>query len=100
MSKADDMFEKLGYKKYDNHPEFDEPIEPNTWSTQDCRQLYYEQEGTLEDGRHGLEHIQFDLIRKNVYFYATIDNKLTPVPLNMQELQTINEKCKELRWLE
>lgn len=29
MNKADDMFKKLGYKKYDNHPEFDEPMEPN-----------------------------------------------------------------------
>ena len=32
MSKADEMFEKLGYKKYDNHPD-DEIIEENKWVT-------------------------------------------------------------------
>lgn len=100
MSKADEMFKKLDYKKYDNHPEFDEPLEPDTFVTQDVRHLYYEQEGHLKDGRYALEHIQFDLLRKNVVCYAKLDNKMTVVPLCIEELQAINEKCKELGWLE
>ncbi len=32
---ADEMFEELGYKKYDNHPEEDEKLEANKWVTQD-----------------------------------------------------------------
>lgn len=99
MSKADEMFEELGYKKYDNHPEHDLPPEPNMWSTQDCRQLYYEQTGVIEDERSGRERIYFDLIRKNVVCSASIDNRLTVVPLNTKELQAINEKCKELGWI-
>ena len=99
MSKADEMFEELGYKKYDNHPEHDLPPEPNMWSTQDCRQLYYEQTGVIENGRIGREIIYLDLFRKNVVCCAFIDNKRTPVPLNMKELQAINEKCKELGWI-
>ena len=33
---ADEMFEELGYKKYDNHPE-EEKLGVNEWTTQDCR---------------------------------------------------------------
>lgn len=98
-SEADEMFEKLGYKKYDNHPEHDLPPEPNMWSTQDMRRLYYEQKAYLNDGRYAVEHIEFDLIRKNVVSYSIIDGKLYVVPLNMQELLAINKKCEELRWL-
>lgn len=95
---ADEMFEKLGYKKYDNHPEFDLPPEPNMWSTLDCRKLYYEQEGELMGGRHGLEHIEFFLMSEIVGFYALLDGKMTVVPLNLKELAAINKKVEELRW--
>lgn len=42
MKTADEMFEELGYKKYDNHPEQDFPLKPNMFTTQDVRRLYYE----------------------------------------------------------
>lgn len=100
MSKADEMFFELGYKKYDNHPEEDFPPEPNIFTTQDVRRLYYEQKGTLRIGVEGLEHIEFDLIEKNVVCWAKINNRFVLVPLNMKELQAINEKVKELGWNE
>lgn len=100
LSKADEMFRKINYQKYDNHPEHDLPPEPNMWSTQDVRQLYYEQRGTLEDGREAVEHIHFDLENKNVICYATVDGKCTLVPLSMDELLAILEVCKERGWLD
>ena len=99
MSKADEMFEKLGYKKYDNHPEHDLPPEENMWSTQDVRQLYYEQRGMLKNGLDAIEHIEFDLVKRNVVCWSRLNGRLTVVPLNMKELQTINEKVKELGWI-
>ena len=98
--KADEMFKELGYKKHDNHPEHDFPPEPNMLTTQDCRQLYYEQEGELKGGRHGLEHIEFFLGTKIVGCYALLDGKMTVVPLNLKELGAINQKCIELGWLD
>jgi len=54
----------------------------------------------LENGRSGLEHIEFDLHRRNVVCYATIDNEYTPTPLSMDELLAIVEVCKERGWLD
>lgn len=95
---ADEMFNELKYKKYDNHPEQDFPPEPNMFSTQDVRRLYYEQEGILKNGIKALEHIEFDLIAKNVVCLAKINGRFTVVPLGMKELQAINKKCQELGW--
>ena len=100
LSKADKMFKKIDYEKHDNHPEEDLPSEPNTFTTQDCRQLYYEQKGVLKDGRKAIEHIEFDLHRKNVICYATIEGRFTVVPLCMDELLAIVEVCKERGWLD
>lgn len=97
---ADELFEKLEYEKYDNHPEQDFPSEPNVFTTQDVRRLYYEQKGTLKNGMEALEHIEFDLIKRNVVCWAKINERFTIVPLGMQELQAINKKCQELGWLE
>lgn len=99
MKTADEMFEELKYEKYDNHPEQDFLSEPNTFSTQDVRRLYYEQRGTLKNGMEALEHIEFDLIEKNVVCWAKINGRFTVVPLGMQELQAINKKCQEWGWL-
>ena len=96
---ADELFEELGYEKYDNHPEQDFPPEPNMFTTQDVRRLYYEQTGVLENGMKGLEHIEFDLIKKNVVCWARINDRFVLVPLSMQELQAINKKVLELGWL-
>ena len=94
---ADEMFEELRYEKYDNHPEDDLPPKPNMFSTQDVRHLYYEQRGILKNGLKAIEHIEFELQYRNVVCWAKLDEKLTVVPLGMQELQAINKKCKELR---
>ena len=94
---ADEMFEELRYEKYDNHPEDDLPPEPNMFTTQDVRRLYYEQTGVLESGMKGLEHIEFDLIKRNVVCWAKINDRFVLVPLGMQELQAINKKVRELR---
>ena len=93
---ADEMFDDLGYKKYDNHPEDDYPYKSYTWTTQDSRHLYYEQKGILRTGVEGLEHIEFDLIKKNVICWAKINDRFTLVPLSMKELQAINKKVEEL----
>ena len=97
---ADELFEELGYEKYDNHPEQDFPPEPNMFTTQDVRRLYYEQTGTLNNGMKGLEHIEFDLIKRNVVCWARIDDRFVVVPLNMKELQAIRKKCQEKGWIE
>ena len=94
---ADELFKELGYIKYDNHPEQDFPTEPNMFTTQDVRRLYYEQTGVLESGMKGLEHIEFDLIKRNVVCWATINDRFVLVPLSMQELQAIDKKVRELR---
>lgn len=94
---ADELFKELGYIKYDNHPEQDFPTEPNMFTTQDVRRLYYEQTGVLENGMKGLEHIEFDLIKRNVVCWAKINDRFVLVPLSMQELQAINKKVRELR---
>ena len=67
------------------------------FTTQDGRRLYYEQTGVLESGMKGLEHIEFDLIKRNVVCWAKINDRFVLVPLSMQELQAINKKVRELR---
>ena len=96
---ADELFKELGYIKYDNHPEQDFPTEPNMFTTQDVRRLYYEQTGVLESGMKGLEHIEFDLIKRNVVCWAKINDRFVLVPLSMQELQAINKKVEKLKWI-
>lgn len=66
MSKADEMFEELGYIKY------------------------YENEYEIQF-KNSIWRIVFMKIPKQII----ISNILT-----MQELQAMNEKCKELRWLD
>lgn len=78
MSKADEMFEKLGYKKY--------------CSSQTCRYVRY---CNIINGEK--EYIIFSK-NKTVrfqYLYTNVSKSIT-----MQELQAINEKVKELGWNE
>ena len=75
MSKADKMFEKLGYKKY--------------CSLQTCRYVRY---CNIVNGER--EYIIFSK-NKTVrfqYLYTQVSKSIT-----MQELQAINEKVRELR---
>lgn len=105
MSKADEMFEKLGYKKYDNHPK-DEIIEENKWVTQDCRVIEYTQSKTIKSIFYTM-FIRFHTVGNVVEIgangrregYREMGRPRNPI-LNMQELQAINLKCKELGWIE
>ena len=74
MSKADEMFEKLGYEKHSSqsHERYD---------------LY------SADDEH-LIRIVFNVITKRIAIHC--DNEA----LDIEELQAINKKCQELGWLE
>lgn len=101
---ADEMFEKLGYEKFDNHPE-GEKTEPNKWTTQDCRVIEYEQEETIKGIFYTL-FIRFHIEGKVIEIgasekregYKEMSKYRNPI-LNIEELQAINKKCKELGWL-
>lgn len=78
MSKADKMFERLGYKKY---------------TSDDC--IMY-----MKD----LFMITFIISNKTfITEYKQGDYefpKIRPFEIGVEELQAINEKCKELGWLD
>ena len=74
-SKADKMFEELGYK-----------LEHYHYSCDNSDMYTY-----LEKGRNN--YLRFNTGNKTFY---SIFNKT----YNIQELQAINEKCKELGWLD
>lgn len=105
MSKADKMFEELGYKKFDNHPE-DEKIEENKWVTQDCRVIEYFQSKAINGICYTL-FIRFHITGKVLEIgasekrdgYREIARYRNPI-LNIKELKAINEKVKELGWIE
>ena len=105
MSEADEMFEKLGYKKFDNHPEV-EKTEPNKWTTQDRRVIEYKQEETIK-GIFYTSFIRFHIEGKVIEIgasgkresYGEMSKYINPI-LNIEELQAINKKCKELGWIE
>lgn len=103
---ADELFEELGYKKYDNHPEEDdEKSEANKWVTQDCRVIEYKQSETI-NGEFYTLYIRFHIIGKRVEIGAnkrpkeirTMSLKLNPI-LNSKEIQAINKKVEELGWV-
>ena len=102
---ADEMFKELGYEKFDNHPE-DEELNLNKWTTQDCRVVEYSQKGTI-NGMFYTLFIRFHINGKIVEVGASerpanskqMARYRNPI-LNSKELQAINEKCKELGWLD
>ena len=78
MSKADKMFEELGYKKNDTTDKWGriwgiDYQNPKKWTS-----------------------IKIDFIDAEVCG-GTLDDDSEPIFISMQELQAINEKCKELR---
>lgn len=77
-----------------NHNMSDEQPKPNEWTTQDEPYISYRAENET-----ALEEIEFRLYGKNVWFkgFRKDIGRLTPCPINMQELKAINMKCKELR---
>ena len=90
----DITLEDLGYNKYENHPK-QETNEP-TFTTQDNPVISYKQEDAI-----GIETITFDIWGKNIWFkgYRKDLKAQIPCPINMQELQAIYNKCKDLGWL-
>lgn len=80
MSKADEMFKKLGYKKRE---------------AEYC--IYYE-------NKDNKTVIEFGKLVKSIgnYQYSYEDNRylVDIYYFSMQELQAINEKCKEMGWIE
>ena len=83
MSKADKMFEELGFKK---KLQLD---------------IYGKEWGILYSNSKSMINISFDYEGRLVCVYIiTNDNKEQPAYCTMQELQAINEKCKELGWLD
>ena len=77
MTKADAMFEELGYKKYDG--------------LQSCRYVRY---CDIVNGEK--EYIIFSKNKKTVRFQYLYTHASKSI--NMQELKAINEKVKELGW--
>lgn len=73
MSKADEMFEELGYKQN------------------------YTQIGDLKYYKNDDNVIIFDFDNKNFIKSGEYDGMCDYI--TMQELQAINEKCKEMQWL-
>lgn len=80
MSKADEMFKELGYEK-DLHTN----IKGEVWGE------YFTNENKYVE-------IHFDYIDKEVCTCAISGD--SGVYIQMQELQAINEKVKELGWLD
>jgi len=83
MSKADEMFEKLGYKKV-------------------TKNFYNYLEYTKKENEYTTLAISFEGNSKTAMASMYINgNKYSrSLAITMQELQAINEKCKELGWLE
>ena len=83
MSKADKMFEELGYEKEENlelqYIQF--------------RKFIFQNE--FQDIIFDLKHNLLNFRRENINFYRTI----TAI-ISIKELQAINEKVKELGWNE
>lgn len=70
---ADEMFEKLGYKIVIIKEEMG---------------IWY-----IYKGYSGMNRLFFNIIDKKIHLELHYD-------INMQELQAINQKCKELEWFD
>ena len=93
---AREMFEKIGYECRDDR----ERKKDLTFVPQDEPCVYYEQTGAK-----GKEMIYFWLDRHIIEFEAattqfTKDPYRMPAPINMAELEAINQQVKELGWKE
>lgn len=85
---ADEIFEKLGYEKYVHKPYY----------------FFYEKKRKIEENREpeeiyetDYEEISFNLEDKTIIKTLGNDNSLSDI--TMEELQAINQKCKEMGWI-
>ena len=107
MSKADEMFEKIGYKKHE-HNIFQEPTKEHEWITQDEQYIEYSDGKTINGTFYSMfimfmmnsKKIQIGGYEKGMTPYGKYYERMRNPILNMQELQAINEKVKELGWNE
>ena len=85
MSKADEMFEKLEYKKiqYSNGYIF-----------------YYQLNGLDEQFGFEFQEDKYNKSKSEIYPVCYGRKGDEAIPITIQELQAINEKIKELRWNE
>lgn len=103
MSKADEMFEKLGYKKLEHNIN----IKPGDFIPQDEPYIMYEDEKEI-NGTYYTMFIIFHITSKLVEIGGSERGKTpygkdyfrirNPI-LETDEVNAINEKCKELGWL-
>lgn len=92
MSKADEIFEKLGYEK--NEEKFKNEIETIEYRKIIKDNIYEEVVKIIELNNpkfYKFPIINLAKILKNIYRIDSFD-------LSLQELQAINEKFKELGW--
>lgn len=75
MSKADEMFEKLGY-------------------IEDIGSIF----GLIRYNNDNRNYIRFVIEEKTVDMNSIIDNEISTLSIDMKLLDAINQKCKELRW--
>ncbi len=87
MSKADEMFEKLGYSKQ-------QVCNPLTGEEYLHVYEYAKWDGTWE------EHILINNSTKLIHISNQLFGKEHGFTLTCEKLQAINEKCKELGWLD
>lgn len=87
------MFERIGYKRVENHPK--EEKDNYTFTTQDNPYIKY-----YEEDEKAYEEIVFDLWGKRVWCkaYRKDLGLNVPCPINMKELQAINKQVEELGW--
>lgn len=79
MSKADEMFEKLGYDVY---------LEKSI-NSKETTDIFY------KTNSESKKYIHFDLIDRCFLKYVKYGSAIS-----IKELQAIHEKCKELGWIE
>ena len=83
MSKADEMFEELGFEKKNQ------------------LDIYGKKWGILYSNSKSMINISFDYEGRLVCVYIIADDNIEePAYCTMQELEAINEKVKELGWNE
>ncbi len=77
MSEADKMFEELGYIEHFNYTENEGYVDTEIYRTD-------------------ISHC----MGKSIIFQYVDKRILMPQVINMQELKAINQKCKEMKWLD
>ena len=82
MSKADKMFKKLGY-------------ELNRKPSCQNYELFYVKGAENEDDPY-----EYIIFHKNKIITTVCNDRTWTVAITIELLQAINEKCKELGWLE